>query len=80
MVKLFPASGKQFVGVALMPHIKNDLILRRFQHTVQRHGQLYGAKIRGQMATCLGDISSKNAVSLRKVFHLLRIQLLRSLG
>lgn len=56
MVKLLPASGKQFVGVALMPHIKNDLILGRFQHTVQRHGQLYGAKIRGQMATCLGDI------------------------
>ena len=36
MVKLLPASGEQLVGVALMPHVEYDLILRRFQYTVQR--------------------------------------------
>ena len=56
MVKLLPASGEQFVGIALMPYIEYDLILGRFQHTVQRHGKLYGAKIRGQMPTGLGDV------------------------
>ena len=45
MVKLLPASGEQLVGVALMPHVEYDLILRRFQYTVQRHGKFYGAKI-----------------------------------
>ena len=30
--------------------IKDDGILRRFQHAVQRHGQFHRAKVRGQVA------------------------------
>ena len=81
MSKLLPASGKQFVGVALMPHIKYDLILGGFQHTVQCNGQFYSAKIRGQMPTGLGDIFQHKMPYLRtKLFHLLCIQLFKIAG
>ena len=49
-IKLFFAAGEDLVRVALMPHIKDDGILRRFQHAVQRHGQFHRAKVRGQVA------------------------------
>ena len=64
-----------------MSHIKYDLILRRFQHSVQCHGQLYSAKIRGQMSTGLGDILQHKMPYLRaKLLHLLCIQLFKIAG
>ena len=81
MIKLLPASGKQLVSVALMPYVKYDLILGCFQHTVQCHGQLYSAKIRGQMPTGLGDIFQHKMPDLRtKLLHLLCIQLFKIAG
>ena len=75
MIKLLPSSGKDLVGIALMSHVKYDLILGGFQHTVQRHGQFYGAKIRSQMPTSLGDIFQHKMPDLRtKLLHLLCIQ------
>ena len=50
LIKLLFAAGEDLVRVALMPHIKDDGILRRFQHAVQRHGQFHRAKVRGQVA------------------------------
>ena len=81
MVKLLPASGEQLVSVALMPHVEYNLILRRFQYTVQRHCKLYGAKIRGQMPARFGDVFQHKMPYLRaKLLHLLCIQLFKIAG
>ena len=42
-------SGQQLMGVALVPHIKDDLILRGVKDTVQRHRQLHQPQIGGQV-------------------------------
>ena len=43
------------MGIALMPYVKHDLILGRFQHPMQRHRQLHHTQVRGQMAPCMGN-------------------------
>ena len=74
MVKLLPASGEQFVGIALMPYIEYDLILRGLQHAVQCHCKLYHAKVRRQMSTGFRDVFQQKAADLlTKLFYLLFI-------
>ena len=48
--KLFPASGQQFVGIALVSHIEHDFIPGCFQHPVQRNRQFYRAQVRSKMS------------------------------
>ena len=42
-------TGQELVGVALMPHIKDDLILRAVKGSVQRHRQFHQSQIRGKV-------------------------------
>ena len=49
------AAGEQLVGVALVTHVPDDLVVRALQHAVQRHGELHGAKAGGEMAADLAD-------------------------
>ena len=45
-----PASaGEQLMGVALVAHIENQLILRAVKHPMQRNGQLHRPQIGGQV-------------------------------
>ena len=41
--------GQQLMGIALVPHIKDDLIPRHLKNTVQRHRQLHQPQIGGQV-------------------------------
>ena len=51
--KALTAAGQQLVGLALMAHIKHDLIRGGGQHPVQSHRQLHGTQIGCQMAAGL---------------------------
>ena len=51
--KALTAAGQQFVGIALMAHIKHDLIRGGGQHPVQSHCQLHSTQIGCQMAAGL---------------------------
>ena len=42
-------SGQQLMGVALVPHIKDDLIPRHLKNAVQRHRQLHQSQIGGKV-------------------------------
>ena len=79
--KALPAAGQQFVGIALMSHVKNDLIRGGGQHPVQGNRQFHCTQVRGQMAAGLGDIFQKKLPDLRAKLHgLLSGQLFRSPG
>ena len=41
LVKAFPTSGQNLVGVGLVPHVPDDFILRQVETKVHRHRQLY---------------------------------------
>ena len=53
--KTGPAAGQQLVGVALVAYIKQQLVLRKIQHTVQSDRQFHNTQIGGQMAARLGN-------------------------
>ena len=44
-----PPAGEQFVGIALMPHIPNDLVMGTLKHPVEGHSQFHGAQVGCQM-------------------------------
>ena len=48
-LKLLIAASEQFVRVALVTHVPDQLVDGRVQRNVQRNGQLDGAKVRCQM-------------------------------
>ena len=49
-VKKRPAPGQQLVGIALVPHVKDDAVLRRVKNAVDGHRQLDHPEVGGQMA------------------------------
>src|SRR5204863_1841341 len=44
------AAGEQLVRIALMPHVPHELVSRRIEDGVQRHGQLHDAEARANVA------------------------------
>ena len=51
MLAISLRSAQDLMRIALMSHIKNDFILRRFQYPVQCNGQFYRAQIGRKMTT-----------------------------
>ena len=41
--------GQDLVGIALVAHVPDDLVARRIEHRMQRHGQFHHAQARAQM-------------------------------
>ena len=75
------AAGQQFVGVALMSHIKYDLIFGRFQHPMERDRQLDCAEVRGQMTARFGNIIQQKFPNFfAECFHLSAGQLFQITG
>ena len=75
------ASGQQLVGIALVTHVKQELILREFHNAVQRHGQFDHAQIGGQMPARGGDAADQKVADLltqsrhilcRQIFYVTR--------
>ena len=48
--KLVFSAGENLMGVRLMAHIPDQLVLGKIQHPVQRYGQLHHSQVRRQMA------------------------------
>ena len=63
------AAGEQFVGVALVPHVKDDLVLGGVQHPVQGHRQLDGAQVGSQMPAGAQDAVHQKAADLPAQLH-----------
>ncbi len=53
-IETVPTTGQQFVGVGLMAHVPNQLVLGRIQDVMQGDGQLHRAEARRQMAARSG--------------------------
>ena len=51
--KALSAPGQQFMRVALVPHIPDNLICRAVKNPVERNCQLHRPQIGGQMSPCL---------------------------
>ena len=68
MVKAFPASRQYLMGIGLMSHVPDDLILRQIQRKVQRHGQLHRSEIGAQMTSRNADLADQEiSYFLRKL-------------
>ena len=52
--KCIAPSRNDLVGIALMPHVEDDAVPRRIIHAVERHSQLHGAEVGGQMTSRFG--------------------------
>lgn len=50
--ELLPPPGEDLVGVALVAHVKDELVLRGAECPVQGHSEFDGAKVGGQMPSC----------------------------
>ena len=46
--------GQNFVRIGLVAHIPHQAVVRRVEHIVQGHGQLYRAQVGAQMAAGFG--------------------------
>ena len=44
------ASGEDFMGVCLMPHVPHDAVVGRAEHIVQGHGEFYHTEARRQVS------------------------------
>ena len=56
----FIAPARQnLVNVRLVTHVKDDLVVRRVEHVVQRHGQLHHAQTRSQVPSRLRNGMNK---------------------
>jgi hypothetical protein len=47
------ATGKHFVDIALMAHVKDEAVAGRFENAVQRNGQLNHAEVGTKVTACL---------------------------
>ena len=63
-VHTLATTGKNFVRIGLVSNIPDDAVLRRVEHVVQRHGQLYRAQVGAEMATCLRHAFQHKAAQL----------------
>ena len=52
------------MGIGLMSHIPDDLVLWKIQGKMQRHGQFHGTQITGQMTARLTDFLNKELPDL----------------
>ena len=68
MVKFFSAPCQELMGIGLMSHIPDDLVLRQIQGKMQRHGQFHCTQITGQMTARLTDFLNKELPDLRCKF------------
>ena len=66
MLKALPPSGQKLVGIGLMPHVPDDLILGQIQHQMKRHGQLHRAKVGAEMASRHADLVHQKFPDLRR--------------
>ena len=68
-VKSVLASGQDLMGIGLMSHIPDQLVLRKIQHTVKRHGQLHGSQIRSHMSSGPGQVLHQECTDLLGQFR-----------
>ena len=54
-VKLGVPSGEEFMGVRLMSHIPNDVVVRRVEDVMQGNSQFNDSQIRGKMSAVFCD-------------------------
>ena len=54
-IKLLPATGQQFMRIALMPHIKYDFIAGGGECPMHCHRKFDGAQIGGKMSSGFGN-------------------------
>ena len=80
-VELGGASGQQLVGVGLMSHVPDDLVLLHIEGMQQGQGQFHDPQRGGQMPAVLGHHiddalaqlrSQHRELFVRKIHHLLR--------
>ena len=65
MIKLFSAPCQKLMGIGLMSHIPDDLVLRQIQGKMQRHGQFHCTQITGQMTARFTDLLDQELPDLR---------------
>ncbi len=58
------AAGQDLVGIALVAHVPDDLVFRRIENRVQRHGQLDHAKPSAQMPAGFRDRADRLGAQL----------------
>ena len=75
------AAGKQFMGIALVPHIEDKFVLRGIENIMKRNRQFHRAQIGSQVAAGAGyavnqkipDLLTEQGQLFRKqLFQLLR--------
>ena len=66
MLKALPPSGQKLVGIGLMAHVPDDLILGQIQHQMERHGQLHSAQVGAEMASRHTDLVHQKFPDLRR--------------
>ena len=74
-VEAIAASGNQFVRIALMPGVENELVARRVEYVVQGQGQLDDAQIAAEVAADRRDhFDDAFSNLLRQLRELLAVQ------
>ena len=63
-VKPILAPGQKLVGIGLMSHVPDNLILRQVQCQVQRHGKLHSSQIGPKVSTCDTDLFNEELPDL----------------
>ena len=53
--KALPSACKKLMGVGLMAHVPDQLVLRKIQKQMKSHGKLHRSQIRTQMPAAAGD-------------------------
>ena len=80
-VELGSASGQQLVGIGLMPHVPDDLVLLHVEGMQQGQGQFHDPQRGSQMPAVLGHHiddalaqlrSQQRELFVRKIHHLFR--------
>ena len=80
-VELGSASGQQLVGVGLMPHVPDELVLLHIEGMQQGQGQFHDPQRGGQMSAVFGHHvddalaqlrSQHRELFVRKIHHLFR--------
>lgn len=83
VLKPIPAAGQQLMGIALVAHVEDQLILGAIIHQMQGDGQLHHAKIGGQVSPVfagdLQDARAKLAGQRRQLVEGQALEILRAL-
>ena len=75
------AAGEDLVRIGLMPDVPEDLVPRRVEQAVQRHGELAGAEVGAEVAADLADhVDDLLADLLRDLLELLVRELAQVAG